>query len=223
MKSLDVKPLEIRVTYDFICPWCWIAYTNLKEAVRRAGLEVAPVIEYVPYEINPTMPADGRNRRAYRSAKFGTWEKSQARDVQSMLAGKRVGLNFNYSRIDVTPNTRLAHRLLFFVEMERDASQTEELYKAIFRAYFAEGQDIGKPEILAEVAAHVGISKKSVSFFLATDALNHEVERLEMRTMASGIEAVPTIQIGGTRVNGARPSTVLVNVMKETAATSGIG
>jgi predicted DsbA family dithiol-disulfide isomerase len=223
MKALEMKPLEIRVTYDFICPWCWIAYTNLKEAILRAGLEVAPVIKYVPYEINPTMPAEGCNRRAYRSAKFGTWEKSEVRDVQSMIAGKRVGLNFNYSRIEVTPNTRLAHRLLFFIEMGRDVSQTEQLYRAIFRAYFAEGRDIGKAEVLAEIAANVGISQKSVTFFLATDALDREVEALELRTIAAGVQAVPTIQIGGRRIGGAPQRIALVHVMREAAASPGLG
>jgi predicted DsbA family dithiol-disulfide isomerase len=217
MKPLDMKPLEIRMTYDFICPWCWIAHTNLKDAIRRAAQEVAPVIKYIPYEINPTMPAAGCKRREYRSDKFGSWEKSQERDAESVLAGRRVGLHFNYDRIDVTPNTRLAHRLLFFVDMGREAVQTEEMYKAIFHAYFSEGQDIGKAEVLAEIAGRIGISASSVRFFLATDALDHEVEALELKAMAAGVEAVPTIQIGRTRLSGARPPTVLANVMKASA------
>jgi predicted DsbA family dithiol-disulfide isomerase len=218
MRSLDIKPLEIRVTYDFICPWCWVAYTNLKDAVRRAGLEVVPVVKFIPYEINPTMPRAGCNRREYRIAKFGSWRRSQERETVSVFAGKRIGLNFNYDRIEVTPNTRLAHRLLFFVEMRRDMARTEDLYNAIFRAYFSDGRDIGKTGVLAEIAASVGIPASSVTSFLATDALDHEVEALELKAMATGVEAVPTIQIGRTRMNGARTATVLANVMKDTAA-----
>jgi predicted DsbA family dithiol-disulfide isomerase len=223
MKSLDTKPLVIQLTYDFICPWCWIAHTNLKDAIRRAGLEVAPVIKYVPYEINPAMPREGRLRREYRSAKFGSWERSQQLDSGTVVAGKRIGLDFNYDRIEMTPNTRLAHRLLFFVGMGGDANQTEALYKGIFRAYFSEGQNIGDAEVLADISAGVGISEKSASFFLATDALDHEVEALELKALAAGVQAVPTIQIGRTRMSGARPATVLANAMKETAAAQAVG
>jgi predicted DsbA family dithiol-disulfide isomerase len=222
MKTLDMKPVEIQMTYDFICPWCWITHVNLNDAIRRAGLEVAPALKYIPFEINPTMPKAGCSRREYRSAKFGSWQKSQELDAATVLVGRRAGLDFNYDRIEMTPNTRLAHRLLFFIGMEGDAMQTEALFDAIFYAYFSEGQNIGDAEVLTHVAARVGISAKSVGFLLGTDALDHEVQALELKAQTAGVQALPTIQIGRTRMRGTRPPAALVSVMKETAAGRGL-
>jgi predicted DsbA family dithiol-disulfide isomerase len=222
MKTLDLKPLEIQMVYDFICPWCWITHVNLNDAIRRAGLEVAPLVKYIPFEINPTMPNAGRSRREYRSAKFGSWERSQDLDATTALAGRRAGLDFNYDRIELTPNTRLAHRLLFFIGMDGDAMRTEALFDAIFYAYFSEGRDIGDAEVLAYVAARIGISAKSVGSFLGTNALAREVEALELKAQTAGVQAVPTVQIGQTRMSGTRPPGALVSVMKESAAGRGL-
>jgi predicted DsbA family dithiol-disulfide isomerase len=222
MKTLDMKPLEIQMVYDFICPWCWITHANLNDAIRRAGLEVVPVLKYIPFEINPAMPNAGHNRREYRSAKFGSWERSQELDAGTVLAGRRAGLDFNFDRIELTPNTRRAHRLLFFIGMEGNAMRTEALFDAIFQAYFSEGRNIGDAEVLADVAAGIGISANSVGSLLGTDALDHEVEALERKAVTAGMQAVPTIQIGRTRMSGARPPAALMSVMKETAAGRGL-
>ena len=32
-----MNPLDIQVTYDFICPWCWIGHAHLKAALREAN------------------------------------------------------------------------------------------------------------------------------------------------------------------------------------------
>jgi predicted DsbA family dithiol-disulfide isomerase len=222
MKTLVMKPLEIQMMYDFICPWGWITHANLNDAIRRAALEMAPVVEYISFESNPTMPNAGRNRREYRSAKFGSWERSRELDAGTVLAGRRAGLDFNYDRIELTPNTRLAHRLLFFIGIEGDSMQTEALFDAIFYAYFSAGRNIGDAEVLADVAAGIGISAKSVGFFLGTDSFYREVEALERKAVTAGLQAVPTIQIGRTRMSGALPPAALMSVMTETAAGRGL-
>jgi len=100
--------------------------------------------------------------------------------------------------------------------------KTDALFDAIFYSYFSEGRNIGDAQVLADVAAGIGISAKSVSFFLATDALDHEVVALERKAQTAGVQAVPTIQIGRTRMSGARPPAALMSVMKETATGRGL-
>src|SRR5476651_1298594 len=109
-----MRPINIEIVHDFICPWCWIGGEHLKQAIAQANLAVAPTIEYIPYELNPRMPREGVDRKLYRSAKFGSWARSQAMDAEVTLAGKRAGLLFDYDKVAITPNTRLAHRLLFY-------------------------------------------------------------------------------------------------------------
>ncbi|VWC37682.1 DSBA oxidoreductase [Burkholderia lata] len=209
-----MKPLDIQVTYDFICPWCWIGHEHLKAALREADLAVAPTVKYLPYELNPTMPKDGIDRKAYRSAKFGSWARSQAMDADVTLAGKRAGVAFNYDRVAVTPNTRLAHRLMFFAQSKGNAARTEALFEAVFSAYFSDGQDIGMAEVLVSLAEGTGFDADEVRHFLATNDGEREVVADELRAGASGIRSVPTIHVGGVPVSGAQPVSVLAQMLR---------
>ena len=113
-----MKPVEVVVTSDFICPWCWIGHRNLKDGIAKAGLSADSVqVRFAPFELNPNMPREGQNRQTYRTGKFGSWARSQAMDAEVTMAGQRVGAEFNYDRVLVTPNTRLAHRLMFWAQL----------------------------------------------------------------------------------------------------------
>ena len=61
---------KIDIISDPICPWCYIGKTRLDRA-----LELNPthnfIVEWHPFQLNPTMPKDGMDRREYLEAKFG--------------------------------------------------------------------------------------------------------------------------------------------------------
>lgn len=67
---------------DVICPWCFIGKANLETAIASLGDELDVRVEWRPFELNPDMPAGGMSRRDYRSAKFGSWERSLQLDAQ---------------------------------------------------------------------------------------------------------------------------------------------
>jgi predicted DsbA family dithiol-disulfide isomerase len=49
-----MKPVEVVVTSDFICPWCWIGHRNLKDGIAQAGLAAGAVrVRFAPFELNP--------------------------------------------------------------------------------------------------------------------------------------------------------------------------
>ena len=69
------------VISDAICPWCWIGKRNLDAALQMLaedGLHFR--VRFRPFQLNPEMPPEGVDRREYRSAKFGSLEKSQELD-----------------------------------------------------------------------------------------------------------------------------------------------
>lgn len=213
-----MKPVKIQITYDFICPWCWIGHQHLNAALEQAQLDAVPTIRYLPYELNPGMPKDGADRKAYRSAKFGSWARSQAMDADVALAGRRAGVEFHYDRVAVTPNTRLAHRLMFFAEGKGDASRTAALFKAVFHAYFSEGRNIAKADVLVALADTAGFDAEEIRNFLVTQAGEREVVAAELQAQADGIRSVPTLRIGGTPISGAQPPAVLVQALRRAAA-----
>ena len=213
-----MTPIEIQVTYDFICPWCWISHEHLKSALKAADLAAPVVIRYVPYELNPTMPKDGVNRNAYRSAKFGTWARSQVMDADVTLAGQRAGLAFNYDRVAITPNTRLAHRLMFFAQGKGVVDKTALLFETIFAAYFSEGQDIGAVDVLVKLAERTGFDAEAVRSFLVTSNGEREVAEAELQAQTAGVRSVPTIRIGDVPISGAQPPSVWVQLLHSAAS-----
>src|ERR1700726_1851714 len=79
--------LAIEVISDAICPWCWVAKRRLESAIKALAPDVKASVTWRPFELNPGMPKAGLDRRAYRSAKFGSWQRSQALDAQVAAAG----------------------------------------------------------------------------------------------------------------------------------------
>jgi predicted DsbA family dithiol-disulfide isomerase len=211
-KEMVMKPVEIRVTQDFVCPWCWIGHQNLKTALEStAGTAVS--LRYAPYELNPGMPKEGVSRKEYRTTKFGSWARSQAMDAEVATAGKRAGIDFNYDRVAVTPNSRLAHRLMVLAQDTGTGEQVEALVEAIFAAYFSRGENIGTLDVLVALAVSAGFDAAGVRSFLEGDGGEDEVARAELDARQSGVTAVPSFSIGGHSVRGAQPPAILVQAI----------
>ena len=104
----------IDVISDVICPWCYIGKRRLEKAVALAGGDVR--VRWHPFQLNPQMPKEGMNRKEYRTAKFGSWERSRSLDAQVAAAGAAEGLTFAHDQMERTPNTLDAHRLVWLAD-----------------------------------------------------------------------------------------------------------
>jgi predicted DsbA family dithiol-disulfide isomerase len=183
-----MNPLTIEIYSDLICPWCYIGRRRLGEALKLLELSEPPNIVWRPFELNPNLPKSGLDRRAYRTAKFGSWERSQAMDHEVAETGKTLGLTFHYDRVLVTPNTLYGHRLLWWA---RETGSQDALAEALFRAYFSEGHDLGKLEVLTDIAAEVGLSREQARRFLQSDQGRAEVLAEEREARRRGLNGVP--------------------------------
>ncbi len=128
----------IDVISDVICPWCYVGKRRLEKSIALAGLGDVRV-RWHPFQLNLQMPREGMNRKEYRTAKFGSWERSLALDAQVTEAGRAEGIPFAFDKIERTPNTLDAHRLIELAEQEHLQAAVVE---AVFRAYFTQGRDI---------------------------------------------------------------------------------
>ena len=100
------------------------------------------------------------DRTSYVRRKFGDAVGAQ-RIVDSARAD---GVEFAFERMPRTPNTTLAHRLILFAE---EQGQADAVICALFRL-FQDGRDVGRPEVLAAIAARTGLdADEGVSAFLA--------------------------------------------------------
>jgi predicted DsbA family dithiol-disulfide isomerase len=95
MTGAALSYFRLDIVSDTICPWCYVGKRRLAAALHILEAEgLAFDVTWRPFQLNPTMPREGLDRRAYRSAKFGSWEKSQALDAQVIEAGASAGLVF---------------------------------------------------------------------------------------------------------------------------------
>ena len=99
------------------------------------------------------MPAEGMNRRVYRSLKFGSWERSSMLDAQTVAAAKDGEAAFDYAAMEKTPNIFAAHRLMRLGERNGVATA---LADALLSVYFEQGRDIG--DIAALILSRVSVS-----------------------------------------------------------------
>jgi predicted DsbA family dithiol-disulfide isomerase len=186
--------LAIEVISDAICPWCWVAKRRLDRVIAALAPDVIASVTWRPFELNPDMPKAGLDRRAYRSAKFGSWQRSQALDAQVAAAGRPDGLVFSHDKMERTPNTVDAHRLIRLAGQE---GKQAAIVEGLFAAYFNEGRDIGDPAVLADIGASAGLDHTRIVAMLASDEGLAEVRSELQRAQNLGVSGVPTVLIGG--------------------------
>ncbi|HXI37827.1 MAG TPA: DsbA family oxidoreductase, partial [Burkholderiales bacterium] len=148
-------PLTIEVASDVICPWCYIGKKRLEKALALLDGEVKPEIRWLPFQLNPGMPEEGMARADYRKAKFGSIERGRELDARVAAEGRAEGIEFAFERMQRTPNTTAAHRL---IQLAQDQGRGSAVVDALFTAYFEQARDIGDPEVLAEIARRCGVS-----------------------------------------------------------------
>ena len=197
-----MKPLQVEVASDVVCPWCYIGKRRLEKALNLVNGEFEVNIRWLPFQLNPGMPKEGMPRAEYRKAKFGSLERSRALDARVIAEGRSEGIEFAFERIERTPNTAAAHQLIF---LARDQNPVVD---ALFRAYFEEAKDIGDPAVLADIAARCGVD--------GWPGKARDVSGLEEQVRELGISAVPTFiferKLG---VSGAYPAESLAAAMRE--------
>ncbi|MFT6444629.1 MAG: putative DsbA family dithiol-disulfide isomerase, partial [Sulfitobacter pontiacus] len=197
---------------DPICPWCYIGKAHLDRA-----LESEPdhpfAIEWHPFQLNPDMPAEGMDRRAYLEGKFGGKEGAVRAYAPVVEHAEKAGLKINFEAMQRTPNTLNAHRLIHWAGIE--GRQTAAV-SALFKAYFVDARDIGDAEVLADIADGIEMDASVVTRLLATDEDMEDIRKRDAHSREMGINSVPTFIVGGRHaVPGAQPPELWKKVLAE--------
>lgn len=189
------SPLRLQVVSDIICPWCFIGKRALDQALEileARGLK--PEIEWMPYQLNPTLPAEGMDRKAFRTVRFGSWANALSMDARAVEAGRGVGADFHYERQTRTSNTLAAHALVRLARIEGGPALQSRVVEALFVAYFTNGEDVGDLGVLGRLAEASGMSADAVTRSMA---LQDEVRELEEQSRRTGMNGVPSYVVDG--------------------------
>jgi len=183
-----VQTLKLDIYSDVICPWCYIGKRRLESAIEQLPSGVELDIKWRAFELNPNLAPEGVERRAYRVAKFGSWERSQELDQQVAAAGAEVGIAFNFVGMERTPNTFDCHRVIWLAEQANVQGQVVE---GLFRAYFVDCHDLSNRQVLSDVAAECGLPKARTKNLLETEEGSRELKAEERAANALGVTGVP--------------------------------
>lgn len=219
MNSQDAA-LQIDVYSDVICPWCYVGKRRLEQALK-AWDGVPVTIRWRPFQLNPTMPRNGMDRRQYLDAKFGSPAAAQAIYDHVSAAGTEEGIQFAFERIARTPNTFAAHRLIWLAGHH---DHQDEMVELLFRQYFLEGGDIGTIETLSQIAAHAGLDRAAIETFLAGEEGIEVVKTEEAAGHRMGIRGVPYFVFNGVNaLSGAQPPEQLLVAFRQSAVGLSVG
>ncbi len=201
---------QMEIISDTLCPWCYIGKRRLERALELLD-DPSVSIVWQPFQLNPTMPPGGLDRREYRTRKFGSWERSLELDAQVRRAGEEVGLAFQHNKIARAPNTFASHKLIWFAGQRR---VQDEVVEALFRGYFIEGLDIGDSAVLVALAGQAGLDRNEARSALDDETVANAVREEEQRALTLSITGVPTFVVDGEPIgSGAQHETVLAEIL----------
>ncbi|MEQ1944573.1 DsbA family oxidoreductase [Mesorhizobium sp. VNQ89] len=212
----EKQTIQIDVVSDVVCPWCFLGQKRLDAAIAASpGVDVA--VAWRPYQLDPTIPAEGMDRKAYMRAKFG--DKSRLRDAHIRLEelGKAVGIAYDFDAIKVAPNTLDAHRVIRWAGATGPEAQNK-LVRQLFRLYFEEERNIGDHAVLVEAAEACGMDGAVVGSLLASDADRSAVTEEASTASRMGITGVPCFLLEGKyAVMGAQETDTLADAIRQIA------
>ncbi|SFP26221.1 DsbA family oxidoreductase [Tranquillimonas alkanivorans] len=212
--------VKLDILSDPVCPWCYIGKTNLDRALE-ADPDHPFTIEWHPFQLNPDMPEGGMDRRQYLEAKFGGKESAAKVYAQIDEHAKAAGLEIAWDRIDRTPNTLDAHRLIHWAGLE---GRQGFVVDRLFKAYFKEGRDIGDRTVLLDIAEATGLDRAMTERLFESGADVEETRARDAHTRERGVTGVPTFVVANQHVvPGAQPPELWAKVIAEIAEQSGDG
>lgn len=206
--------MQIDIVSDTVCPWCFIGKRRLERAIAaRPNMDFD--IRWRAYRLDPTVPAEGVDRKAYLKAKFGDGPRPKAMTDALRAAGESENIAFAFDEIAKTPNTIDSHRI---IRWAGTAGLQNEIVELMFRAYFEQGRDIGKTDELLKIATEAGMDTGLVADLLAQGADKELIEREDTLAHRMGISGVPTfIFANKLAISGAHETPTLLDMIDRAA------
>lgn len=194
--------MHIDVVSDIACPWCFIGVERLERALAETG--AAATVSLHPFLLDPDGPDSGTDLRARLRQKFGADPSPAFARVEE--AARETGIPLDFAKLTRSYPTVRAHTLL----RHAAAKGTQRaLSRALFAAYFLEGQNIADPAVLAEVAAPHGFDSAEVAALVGDPRELAQTRQEAEHAARSGVRGVPLFIFDGrSALSGAQPEAV---------------
>ena len=163
-------------------------------------------VKWTAFPLHPDIPEDGLSL-----AELFKGTNIDVNKVGARLSDAASELGLPMGEREKTYNTRLAQELAKWGE---DKGKGDALHRALFRAYFVDGRNIGKIDELVTVAEGLGLSGGEARKALASRMYKDAVDADWARAKEIGITAVPTFAMNQGKITGAQPYEALEKFIK---------
>lgn len=206
-------PIRLEVFSDYTCPWCYIGWARLEKALAMLPEEREVDVTWRPFEIHPEVPIEGMpvEELPYPPDVWARMQESlkAAAATEGLEVGKR-------------PKVANTHRALVasaFVQA-RAPSEFAAFHEGLFAAYFANGRDLGDPDVIDDVAMNAGVDVEAMSRALESGEFESSVSSTAADASAMGISGTPTFVFERRlAASGAQPAEVLLQAFDSVAET----
>jgi predicted DsbA family dithiol-disulfide isomerase len=208
----SLKPLQIDIVSDVVCPWCYIGKRRIENALALAP-EVPVEINWRPFFLNSWVPREGISRDEYLTAKFGSPEAYKGIAGRVVTAAGEEGLTYRPDLVKRQPNTTDCHRLIHWAEAQ---GKSADMKQRLMELYFRDGGDLTDTDVLVQAAADCGLDADEVRRRLATDEDVDLISAQAQDASDKGISGVPTFVFAGKyAVSGAQPADQLARAIRQ--------
>ncbi|TKT79322.1 DsbA family oxidoreductase [Aquamicrobium sp. LC103] len=210
----EIASITVDVVSDVVCPWCFIGQKRLERAVDAVP-EVDVTVRWRPFQLDPTIPEEGLDRRDYMLGKFGSDERIREIHERISALGVAEGIAFDFDAIEVAPNTLNAHRLIRWAGTAGEEAQNQ-VVRRLFKLNFEDGANLGDNEVLVGVARECGMDAPVVETLLPTDADREAVTNEIATASRMGITGVPCFLLESKyAVMGAQDAETLADAIRK--------
>jgi predicted DsbA family dithiol-disulfide isomerase len=162
-------------------------------------------VKWTAFPLHPDTPAEGLTL-----AELFAGRPIDINQVLARLKRTAKVLGLPFGKRERTYNSRLAQEL---GKMAETQGYGEKYHLAAFKAYFADGLNIGRKSILVELGTSVGLSESQVLEAIENRAFQEAVDKDWTRSYQLGVRAVPTFIIEKRSLVGAQPYEKLVELV----------
>lgn len=175
--------------------------------LRRLKPEFDFTVRHRGFQIHPEWPAEGMPAEQWRpdmdpGTRQSLWE--------------RIGAMGRAAGVEMKAPSTLANSMLALQagEFAAEAGAAEAFEDRVFRAYFTEGLNIGKRDVLLDLGGEVGLDRAALGEALDSGKYAMRIRNHAQAANQKGISGVPTFLIGDWPLVGAQSEDVMRRVLQ---------
>lgn len=158
------------------------------------------------FELHPETPPAG----VLLAERFKDYDLSSFYE-QLRQRGKEVSVVFG--NLKILSNSRFA---LMASEYARDLDRYDSFHENMFHAYFTEGLDIGKTDVIAAVAKKSGLDEKGTRNAIHDDRYASRLNEARKEGKSLGLTGIPLFIINNKyQITGAQPIETFRELLKK--------